>query len=319
MPRLVRRVLLAVLAVAGLASIGCTTNKATGRSHLNLLSSEQEIAMGTQYADEVKKTQPVIKSGSVPRAVDRIGKKLAALSEEPDLPWEFTVIDDMTVNAFALPGGKIFIYRGLLEDMTNEAQLAAVLGHEIGHVTGEHADRRYQSQVGVGLVVAGVGAAAGFSGIEYAEYAGVAANAAGGLTISKWSRDDESEADMLGLRYMTAAGYNPEGMVQLMEILDNASGGGGVEWTATHPLPKTRIDRTSRIIQADYAGDLGLPFHEERFDKQVGKPLKQMPAPKAGQADTPGALAAGAGDLGCGCAVHAHAHASAHLSAHANH
>ncbi|MEM0914040.1 MAG: M48 family metalloprotease, partial [Planctomycetota bacterium] len=129
-----------------------------------------------------------------------------------------------------------------------------------------------------------------------------------------WSRDDESEADMLGLRYMTAAGYNPEGMVQLMEILDNASGGGGVEWTATHPLPKTRIDRTSRLIREEYAADLDLPFYEDRFKKQVGKPLKQMDAPKAGQAATPGALAAGAGALGCPCA--GHAHVSTHARAH---
>jgi predicted Zn-dependent protease len=272
--------LFVALAVLGLGLTGCKTNKATGKSHLNLLSAEQEVQLGSQYAEEVKKTQPVIDRGPVARAVSRVGRELAALSEEPDLPWEFTVIDDMTVNAFALPGGKVFFYRGLLQRMTNEAQLAAVMGHEIGHVTAEHADQRYQSSVGIGLVVAGIGAAAGFSDSQFAQYAGVAANAAGGLTIAKWSRDDESESDMLGLRYMTRAGYNPQGMVELMQILDEASGGGGNEWTATHPLPKTRIERTSRLIEEEYAQYRDLPFFEDRFEEQVLGPLKKMPEPK---------------------------------------
>jgi len=268
------------LAFACLGGVGCTTNKATGESHLNLLSEQQEVQMGAQYAAEVKDQMPRIETGSIAQAVERVGKSVAAVSEEPDLPWEFVVIDQPTINAFALPGGKVFIYRGLLAEMTNEAQLAAVLGHEVGHVTAEHHDQRYQSQVGMGIVVAGIGAAAGFSDSEFAQYAGVAASAGGGLLISKWGRDDESQSDMLGLRYMTKAGYNPKGMVELMEILDRASGGsagGIVEWTQTHPLPATRIRRTSELIETEFASQLDLPFFEERFEQQVGRPIAQLP------------------------------------------
>jgi len=268
------------LAFACLGGVGCTTNKATGESHLNLLSEEQEVRMGAEYAAEVKDQQPRIESGPVAQAVERVGKSVASVSEEPDLPWEFVVIDRPTNNALPLPGGKVFIYRGLLAEMTNEAQLAAVLAHEVGHVTAEHHDQRYQSQVGLGIVVAGIGAAAGFSDSEFAQYAGVAASAGGGLLISKWGRDDESQSDRLGLRYMTKAGYNPRGMVQLMEILDGASGGsagGIVEWTQTHPLPATRIRRTSEIIEDEYRGQLDLPLFEDRFERQVGRPLEQLP------------------------------------------
>ncbi|MEO0588035.1 MAG: M48 family metallopeptidase [Planctomycetota bacterium] len=272
-----RLALIPLLALC-LAALGCTTNKATGDSHLNLLSPEQERAMGEEFAAEIRNSQPVLESGSITRAVERVGNKLAAESEEPDLPWEFVVIDQPTINAFALPGGKVFIYRGLLAEMTNEAQLAAVLGHEIGHVTAEHHDRRYQSQVGVGVLVSAIGIAGGVSGSEWGQYAGVAASAGGGLAIAKWGRDDESQSDELGLRYMTRAGYNPQGMVELMQILDRASGGGGIEWTQTHPLPATRIDRTSRIIDREYQADLDLPFYESRFERQVAGPIQELAA-----------------------------------------
>ncbi|MEM6332882.1 MAG: M48 family metallopeptidase [Planctomycetota bacterium] len=272
------RIALLPLFVVCLASLGCTTNKATGDSHFNLLSPEQERAMGEEFAAEIKSTQPVLASGPITRAVERVGNKLARQSEEPDLPWEFVVIDQPTVNAFALPGGKVFIYRGLLAEMTNEAQLAAVLGHEIGHVTAEHHDRRHQSQVGMGVLVSAVGIAGSMSGSEWGQYAGVAASASGGLAIAKWGRDQESQSDELGLRYMTRAGYNPQGMVQLMEILGRASGGGGIEWTQTHPLPATRIERTSRLITNEYQADLDLPFYESRFERQVADPIAQLAA-----------------------------------------
>jgi len=241
--------------------------------------------MGSQAASQhTQAGGGALPSPEVNAVVERVGMQLASFSERSELPWSFTVLNSDQVNAFALPGGKIFVNRGLLAKMTNEAQLAAVLGHEIGHVTAKHINDRLTQQLIVQGIGAGIAAAGAATDNDVLKYAGPVVSIGGGLTLLKFSRDDESQADWLGLRYMTKAGYNPVGMLQLMEILKQA-GGGTAEWLASHPLPVTRINRVEAEIHKDYPGyaDPGqYRFDQVQFERQVLKPLSQLPpVPKA--------------------------------------
>ncbi|PYQ59288.1 MAG: peptidase M48, partial [Acidobacteria bacterium] len=141
------------LAVALLAVWGCSTNPATGKPQLALISEQQEIQLGRDYDQQIQRLLGVYPDPRLQEYVDRIGQKLAAGSERPDLAWTFRVVDDPVVNAFALPGGHVYVTRGLMTHLTSEAQLAAVLGHEIGHVTARHSvtqmSKQRLAQIGV--------------------------------------------------------------------------------------------------------------------------------------------------------------------------
>jgi predicted Zn-dependent protease len=275
---------LGVLVLAGLVLPACSKNVTTGRNQLNLMSREDEIRLGTQAKPQL--TQEFggeVQKPEVRQYVTEIGRTLAAQTEgeNPSLPWEFTMLDSKVINAFALPGGKVFISRGLVEKMTNEAQLAGVLGHEIGHVTARHSTERMSQQMGWGIggavVGAVVGAVTGVQGIDR-----VAQNASQ-LVVLSYSRDQESEADSLGMRYMTKVGYDPMGTLQVMDILKEASKGGGKgpEWMATHPLPETRIRRVGDEIQREYGFTQNNPqfqLHAPRFRERMLARLALLPA-----------------------------------------
>ena len=144
-------------AAAALASLvlSCVRNPATGRREFSLVSESQEISMGQDAAKQIKATMPAYPDAQLQAYVSGIGMRIAKASERPNLPWSFTVLDDSTVNAFALPGGPIFITRGILTYMTSEAELASVLGHEIAHVTARHSagqmTNQQVAQVGLGV------------------------------------------------------------------------------------------------------------------------------------------------------------------------
>ena len=271
-----------------LVATGCKVNEATGERQWNLLSTEQEIALGAEAEPQfIEQNGGVIPAPEVRQYVSNLGRQLAAKSEQPDLPWEFHVLNTDVINAFALPGGKVFITRGLLSKMNNEAQLAGVLGHEIGHVTAEHTDQRMSYAYGVQIAAAGLGVAAQATDEDWLRILGLGTQVAGTGFGLKFSRDQESQADELGVRYMTEAGYNPKGQVQVMEILKEASGGGGgPEFLATHPLPETRIDRLEKHIKKEYRGVDGSSayrFDESEFERNVLQPLRQLPPAPAQQ------------------------------------
>lgn len=247
------------LAAIACALGACTTNPTTGRSQFNALSVQEEIAIGTQGKPEMVKEY----GGEVARAdlrqyVTEVGMKLVATTAQDDpsltqLPWEFTLLNSDVVNAFALPGGKVFMSRGLAQMMTNEAQLAGVLGHEIGHVTARHVNDRYGrqmgAQIGVGLLGILLGGTAGG-----ADLAGVAGNVASTALLS-YDRQQEIESDALGMRYMSRANYNPLGQRQVMQILASlAKGQSQNDITSTHPHPEERIKVIDRALQTEYAG-----------------------------------------------------------------
>lgn len=181
-----------------------------------------------------------------------LGMKLSKMTEgeNPKLPWSFTFLNSEVVNAFALPGGQVFITRGLAKRLTNEAQLAGVIGHEIGHVTARHGGERISKQLGFEVVVKGLGAGTGSAELE--QLSGQVAQ----LAQLSYSRDQESESDSLGLRYMTRLNYNPIGQQQVMQIfakMQADAGGTANEWTATHPDPATRVKRVGEEIAKRYA------------------------------------------------------------------
>jgi predicted Zn-dependent protease len=230
-------------------AVGCSVNPATGKRQLTLISEQQEVALGL---DEAKKA--VAQYGRYPDDelqvyVSKLGLRLAAASERPDLPWSFTVVDDPVVNAFALPGGQIFVTRGILAHFNSEAELASVLGHEIGHVTARHSVEQMSTAqlANLGLGVAMIASE------DVRPYAGMAAQGLQ-LMFLKFSRDDESESDELGLRYMTNAGYDPTEMPKMFVTLDRISAaqeaGRIPVWASTHPNPDRREQVTYERIKA---------------------------------------------------------------------
>src|SRR5438477_1283797 len=179
---------------AGLVIAGLARNPATGKNEIMLFSEGQEAAMGQQADSQVIQSIGLYPDPALQSYVQDLGKKLAATSERPNLPWTFRVVDDPAVNAFAIPGGFVYVTRGLLTHVTNEAQRATVMGHEIGHVTARHTAHEMSREelANVGLVVGSIASSA------IAKYAGLASQAMG-LMFLKFSRENENTADALGV------------------------------------------------------------------------------------------------------------------------
>ncbi|MFV1987455.1 MAG: M48 family metalloprotease [Gemmatimonadota bacterium] len=220
----------------------CATNPATGRRMLSLVSESQEIEMGRSYSQQIESTMSLYDDDALQTYVNDIGQRLAATSERPSLPWSFKVVDDPVVNAFALPGGFIYVTRGIMTHFNSEAALASVIGHEIGHVTARHSVEQ-MSRAQLGSLAIGVGS---IVSEDVRRFGGVAQTALGVLFLS-YGRNDESESDMLSVRYAVREGYDPREAIGVHEMLARqtaARGGSGVpSWLSTHPSSADRIDR----------------------------------------------------------------------------
>ena len=225
----------------------CAVNPATGQRQLMLVTEGQEIGMGRQADPDIVASYGLYPDSSWQRYVRGLGERLAGLSERPELPWTFRVLDDPVVNAFALPGGFNYVTRGILVYFDSEAELVAVMGHELGHVTARHgAQQATQQQLGQ------IGLLAGMLFVpRFEDFAGLA-QAGLGLLFLKFSRDDERQADELGLRYMYKAGYDPREMPKVFAMLERvsrASGGGSLPvWLSTHPDPENREQHIQDLI-----------------------------------------------------------------------
>ena len=260
----------ALLAAAALVA-GCAVNPATGKSELMLVSESQEIQMGQQSDSSVIQSIGLYPDPALQAYVSDLGKRLAATSERPNLPWTFRVVDDPAVNAFAIPGGFVYVTRGILAHMTNEAQLATVMGHEIGHVTARHTAHELSRQQ-----VAGLGLAIGsIASSRIAQYAGLASQALGVLFL-KFSRDNENQADELGVRYSSRANYDSRQMDSVMTMLDRITAQSGSrlpEWLATHPDPGNRIGHINAVLaqtKKDFTGStVNRPPYERRLEGMI--------------------------------------------------
>jgi predicted Zn-dependent protease len=219
--------------------VACATNPVTGKRQLALISEAQEIAMGREADKDVVASIGLYPDESMQRYVQTLGARIAATTERPDLPWTFRVVDDAAVNAFAIPGGFIYVTRGIMAHLNSEAELAAILGHEIGHVTARHSVSQMSQQQ-----LAQVGFAAGMIlSPKFAQF-GDMAQVAMGLMFMKFSRSDESQSDALGMKYMMAGGYDPRALVDVFGMLDGlsqqSSAGRLPQWMSTHPDPENR-------------------------------------------------------------------------------
>jgi len=275
----------AVAALAFAASLAaCTFNPATGRREFSMISRDEEIAMGvTEGPKFAAEFGGKVNNAELQSYVSRIGHALAAKTEGdyPSLPWEFTLLDSDVINAFALPGGKIYLTRGLARQMTNEAQLAAVLGHEVGHVTARHINSQMSRQ---GLTSLIIGVAAAASGQEYGQDVAEIGQQVGGVVLLKFGRDQESQADEFGMRYMSKLNYDPKGALEVMQILQRAMAGGRQpELLSTHPYPETRMERIQNALGSTYKATQGNPqfsLRESEFRSGFLPKLNALPAPK---------------------------------------
>jgi predicted Zn-dependent protease len=237
---------------------GCAVNPVTGRSELALMSvtPEQEVALGKNSFGQALQTMGGIYPDQALNAyVDRVGQRVARRSHRPELNYTFKVVNDSSPNAFALPGGFIAISRGLLVNLENEAQLAAVLGHEVGHVTARHSVQAMQRSTLLGATVGILGAAAGTT---YGDLATKLGGVTASLIDNKYSREQESESDRLGIDYMVQSGYAPQGAVELQEIFyRKIEGGRNPDWLSglfrSHPFSKERLDANRSYVGTRYS------------------------------------------------------------------
>jgi beta-barrel assembly-enhancing protease len=264
---------------AALSAVLCLTSACS-------VSQQQEIEMGQQYAQQINAQLPIITDPEINRYVNVLGDSVAQLTSRGDLDWHFYVVDSPEVNAFAVPGGFVYVNRGLIERANKMDQLAGVLGHEIGHVVRRHSVKQMEQQQGANV---GVTLACVLTRICQSQAAGAAINVAAGAVFAKFSRQDEAEADAEGIKNVVRAGISPNGIPEMFEILlqERQSRPDAVSaWFATHPLEEDRIAATRQeISQIDPAVLRSLSqdsqnFH--RFKERVAS-LPPSPPPKQAQ------------------------------------
>ena len=210
------------------------------------ISPRQEILLGKQAAIQVERSQPLIQDQEIATYVTQMGQKLVAYSHRHDIPYRFRVINRQQVNAFALPGGFIYIYSGLIKQATNESEFIGVLAHEVAHVVARHGVEQAQKAQGANLVLTGVGLL-----LRRTRNAQTLFNGAQLLTkgvFLKFSRDAEREADILGASMMHRAGWNPVGMITFFEKLAAKGGTRTPAFFSTHPSPRERHQNIDRLI-----------------------------------------------------------------------
>jgi predicted Zn-dependent protease len=230
--------LLAVVAVAA-----CGTAPVTGRGQLILVPEQEARQMGLQAYQQILEESRISGRQDYQRRVETVGLRIAAVSGAPDMDWEFTVIENETPNAFALPGGKVGVHTGLFKVAKNDDQLAAVMAHEVAHAIARHGSERISQQMVLQGGLQGLGIATGSaSAVELA-----AAAATLGI-ILPYSRTQEAEADHIGLIYMAKAGYDPRAAVELWRNFDAFGGARPPEFVSTHPSPGSRIDRLQELM-----------------------------------------------------------------------
>ena len=233
------------------------------------MSEAQEIGIGQEADPQIKEEMGVYNDAELQAYVNEIGQRMAKISERPNLPWRFTVVDAPVINAFAIPGGFIYITRGIMPFLDNEAELAGVIGHEIGHVTARHSAQQYTRQVG-----GTVGLAALSIFVPAARPFGELGGQALGVLFLRYGRDDELQADELGARYEATIGWDPAGVPAFLTTLGRLDEAGaerrGVPgWLSTHPEPLTRVRDIQPTVEKLKTGRTTFDTNREAFVRRI--------------------------------------------------
>jgi beta-barrel assembly-enhancing protease len=245
------------------------------------ISTQQEVQMGTEYAQQINSQLPIVKDPEVARYINVLGDSIAKLADDRSLDWQFFVVNSSEVNAFAVPGGYIYVNRGLIERTQRMDQLAGVLGHEIGHVIRRHSVQQMEKAQGANV---GVTLACVLTSVCNNQATAAAINVGGSALFAKFSRDDEAEADEEGVKNVVRAGIDPRGIPEMFQILLNErerSPSSVSSWFATHPLEEDRIRASqAHIAKINPAILNGLTKDSQSFQafKQRVRSLPAAPA-----------------------------------------
>ncbi len=247
------------------------------------VSTQQEVQMGQEYAQQVNAQLPIVTDPELNRYVNVLGDSIALLTSRGSLDWQFFIVDSKEVNAFALPGGFVYINRGLIERADKMDEVAGVLGHEIGHVVKRHTVKQMQQSQKANIAVT-LGCI--LTSICNSGVGQEAINIAGGALFAKFSRTDEKEADDVGFDNVVRAGINPTGMVTMFQKLldERKAKPGGVEaWFITHPLEEDRIvdiqSKVNRLTPAQLAALTSDSQNFHTFQRRLAS-LPPSPAPR---------------------------------------
>jgi beta-barrel assembly-enhancing protease len=253
---------------------GCAANPITGEDELMFNRDyRSDIKLGKEVAPQVEKElKGRIKDQQLQDYINGIGHKVARVSHNPDFDFNYVAVNDKSINALALPGGQIYITKGLLLKLESESQLAGILAHETVHVVARDTENMMSKQAGMGALFVLAATQARSTG-EIA-----AADIAIQLVSLKYSREDEKIADIGGMDYMFRAGYNPGGMVETMQILQKEDESGRCDFFSTHPSPENRIDYLRARVQTHYQdGIAGTKTGQDEYRQNVLDRLKNLP------------------------------------------
>ncbi|MGH9348442.1 MAG: M48 family metalloprotease [Vicinamibacterales bacterium] len=248
-------------------ALACATNPVTGKRELSLMSEGQEIAIGKENHPQILAEMGQYNDPALQQYVRDLGQRLAKTSERPSLPWTFTVVDQPVVNAFAVPGGFIYITRGILAYLDSEAQLAGVLGHEIGHVTARHSAQQYSRAVAGQLGLLGLGIF-----VPAARPFGEVGSQALGLLFLKYGREDELQSDALGAQYAAANAWDPRavpGFLSVLARLREGSEKGIPNWLSTHPDPASRVEEIQPLVQKLTTGRTDFRVNRDDYLRRI--------------------------------------------------
>ena len=259
---------LATVSTAGVVT-GCATNPVTGQRQLMLVSESGEISADQQNSPhQFSSDYGAVQDQALNNYVAQVGSALSGVSHRSNMPYTFRAVNATYVNAYAFPGGSIAATRGILLELKNEAELAGLLGHEIGHVSARHTAERMSKGMILSGILTGAVIYSESRGGDWTDVVNIGGQFAAGALLAHYSRDDERQADALGMEYMAKAGYNPEGMVGLMEVLVGLSDHkpSAIEMMfATHPMSDERLQTARDKTSVDYQVMASLPFYEERY------------------------------------------------------
>jgi predicted Zn-dependent protease len=257
-----------------LLSAGCAANPITGEDEMMFSQDyHSDIEIGKQVAPEVEKElKGKIDDEALQNYIDSVGKQISKISHNPDFDYQFVAVNDKSLNAISLPGGRIFITKGMLLKLENESQLVGILAHEIVHVVARDTQNMLSKQAGLGILFILAASQAKSAG----EIAAI--DIARQIVELKYSREDEQTADLGGLDYMVRAGYDPNGMIETMQMLKREDTIRPVEFFSTHPSPENRLSYIRAKIQTYYsAGLTNAKIGAEDYRRNVLDRLQNLP------------------------------------------